>query len=161
MKKQNKIGLINTYNCHQKPTDKEHNQIKIDNDFKFKKRINEQLMDMQVSNLADQTIKNYKQTINQLSLQGESCSANSGVGLSYSQGQAGNSLLPNECPGAATITNCLLPSSPWDTLEPLYQLCLTYSGAINKLYFAMAYCLFSVFCLKVGPGNNMEGLPME
>ena len=108
-----------------------------------------------------QTDKKYKQTINQLSPSGESCSANSGVGLSFIKKQAGNSLLPNECPGAATITNYFLPiSSPRDALGILNQKKSTYSGPIDKYTFTKIFCSSFTIWQKIKLSNNLEGPPM-
>jgi hypothetical protein len=154
MKKQNKIADINFPNGHRRLTEKEST-------IKNQKRMDKQLINMPARKQTDQPSEKYKQTINQLPPFGGSCSANSGVGLSHSQSQAGISHLPSECPGAATITNYFLPkSSPRDALGTHYQLCITYSGPIDKISFAKASCLASVVWLRIWPGNNTEGLPM-
>ena len=161
MKTQAKIYNTRISVCIAKQTEKEFFLIKQENNIILQKRINNNSMHMPAGKQMKPAEKN-KQTMIQLSLLGESCSANSGVGLSYFESQTGNSHLPNECSGAATITNYLLPTcSPRDALENLYQLSITYSEPIDKIHFAKGTRHSSVFCMKMGWSIKKEGLPIE
>lgn len=101
-------------------------------------------------------------TISQLSPSGASCSANSGVGLSFRTSKTGNSHLPGVCPGAATITNYFLPvSSPWDALGDHYPIYVTFSETKDKNFFTKDACFTFVTLQKTGQINNREGPPVE
>lgn len=140
---------------------KEYDQMKNEDGIILQNRMNKQNRNGQACKQTDRLVHKNKQTIIQLFPKGTSCSANSGVGLSGSQSRRGNSHLPNECSGAATITNYLLPKcSPWNTLESQYQLCLVFSGTIGKIRFAMATYLSSFIGQKAFRGKNREDLLM-